>query len=181
MVSLRPDGEAIERVEALLVRPPVVVDQRLPKMKGIVDRFPRDVHVAGIDVVQSRGRVGLPRIDSKFVREREKDVPGFLIAGGIFQLGVSFPQNLQTCRASPGPHPQVSGVGIAHRVQPFESRVDPAVEGHVHRPVVTGLRRLKTGKDRVKVGGQSRRGTRLLAQQRWRHKAGNQSKSNQHT
>src|ERR1700719_1263031 len=119
--SLAARTEAGYVVEALRIRPAVVVDDGLAKVKAIAQWRARYTVQPGIDTLKLYMRFARPirplNIRLKFLLQGMKNRAGFLLVIGILNVVGSLFQHMHDTQPGPWAHSEKGRIGIAKSVQ----------------------------------------------------------------
>ena len=135
-------GEASNVVETRAVRPAVVVEERLPQVKAVLQDRAGHSHHPRIDRLQSVHRAALRPANraaghalvGQLVQQRGQNVLRLLIVAGK-NLILGPLQHVQCTPPRVGTQRQGHRVQVAHGIQPHHRRIHPAIHWNVRAAV----------------------------------------------
>jgi len=125
-----------QRVEARLIRPAIVVVDRLSQVIAVPQHRPADSHQPRIRGLQSIHHSARPASVRNLTAQLRQQLCQNLL--GLFIVAVDdgllrLPKHVQNASPRPRPHPQKHGVEIAQAIQPRQFRIHPVIHGNINR------------------------------------------------
>src|SRR5580704_4267284 len=134
---LATSAEAGYVVEPFCIRPAVVVDDGLSKMKAVAQRRSCYTQWSGIgslkQYIQLARPIKLLHIRFQLSLHVMENLAGFRIVVYISDLVRSLSEHIYDTQSSPRAHSEVGRIDIAKAVQAIHRRIDPIVNRHISR------------------------------------------------